>query len=75
MDHRAVFVQYFDEPAHMCSLKVVRQINRQRNRGHRILRGMRFVSDLDRESEIRNPDAVDSHFPMVGLILGIDEPG
>jgi hypothetical protein len=36
---------------------------------------MRFISDLDREPEIRDSDAVDSHFPMIGLILSVHESG
>jgi hypothetical protein len=52
----------------------VRQIHGQANCGHRILRGMRFVSDLDRKSEIRYADPIDSQFPVIGLVLGINKP-
>jgi hypothetical protein len=75
VNDRAVFIQYLDKPAHVCSLEMVRQINRKRNRGHGVLRGMRFISDLDGESEIRDSDAVDSHFPMIGLVLRIHKSG
>jgi hypothetical protein len=57
------------------ALEMMRQINRQRNCGHGVLRGMRFISDLDRESEIRHSNAVNCHFPMIGLILRIHESG
>jgi hypothetical protein len=75
VDHRAVLVQHLDKPAHVRALEMVRQIDRQRNRCHGVLRGMRFISDLDREPEIGDSDAVDSHFPMIGLILSVHESG
>jgi hypothetical protein len=75
MNQRAVFVQDLDEPAHVGALEMVWQINRQRNRGYRVLRRMSFISDLDRESEIRDTDTINRHFPVIGLILRIHECG
>jgi hypothetical protein len=59
----------------MGALELVWKINRERIRGDGVLRGMRLVSDLDREPQIRDANAVDSQFPMIGLILRIDESG
>jgi hypothetical protein len=52
-----------------------RQIDRERNRGHGVLRGMGFISDLNREPKIRDSNAVDRKFSMIGLILRIHQSG
>lgn len=75
MNYRAMLVQHLDKPAHVCAFKVVRQIDCERYRGHGVLGGVRLVSDLNRESQIGHPDAVDRHFPVIGKILGIHKAG
>src|ERR1700761_9806153 len=75
VNDRAVLIQHLDKPAHVSALEMVRQINCQRNRGYGVLGGMRFVPDLDREAEIGYSDPVDGHFPMVRLVLRVDESG
>jgi hypothetical protein len=59
----------------MGSLKLVRQIDCQRDRCHGVLRRVRLVSHLNRKPKIRDTDAVDGNFPVVGEVLRIDEAG
>ena len=75
VNERAVLVQHLDKPAHVGAFEMVRQIHRERNRGHGILRGMRLIPDLDWEPEVGHSDPIDRHFPMIRLTLRIDESG
>jgi hypothetical protein len=36
---------------------------------------MRLVSDLNREAEVGDPNAIDRYFPMIREILGIHQAG
>jgi hypothetical protein len=73
MDERAVLVQHFNKAAHVRALELMRQIDSESDRRNGVLRGMRFISDLNRESKIRDPYTIDCNFSMIGKILCVYE--
>src|SRR5215469_7742381 len=73
MNEGAMFVQHFNEPAHVGPLEMMRQIDSQRDRGNRVLRRVRLVPDLDWEPEVRHANTVNGNLSVIGEALRIYE--
>ena len=65
----AVGVECLHEAAHVGSLEVMGQIDRQLHRGHGSLLGVVLVADPDRVAEILHADAINRNLPVIGEVL------
>jgi hypothetical protein len=75
MDDRSVGAQHLNEPAHVSSFEVVRQINGELDGGHGALHGMIFVANLQRIAEGFHSHAVNGQSSFVSFTLSVFQHG
>jgi hypothetical protein len=68
-----VLLQHLDEAAHVRALGVVRQADRQADRGDRRLALGRLVQHGDRVAKTADPDLFDGDLAVIGAALGVLE--
>jgi hypothetical protein len=71
MDEAAVFLEDFEEPAHMGSFELVGQVDCESDCCDGILGGVGPVADDDRVAETFDADLIDPEVPRIGGRLGI----
>ena len=71
MDHVAVRIEHFKEPAHVGTLEVLRQIHKHTDGGDGILMCAGLVANSDWEAQVANADLVDAQLAMVAFLLDI----
>lgn len=75
MDDRPVGAQSLDESAHVCSLEMVRQVNRELNSGHRALDRMVLIANLHRVAEGFYSNPVNRQPAFVAFTLSVFQHG
>jgi hypothetical protein len=63
--HIAVRVKHFNEPAHVCALEIVRQVNIHANGCDRILVLICLVENANRKAQVANANLVNAQVSVV----------
>ena len=73
MHQTGVRIQHFHEPAHVCALEILWQIDQQPHLGHGRLRIVVLVAHLDGIMQALHAHFIDSELPRIGLALAIGQ--
>ena len=67
--HVAVGVEHLDEAAHVCALKIVRQVNVHGDGRDRVLMLVRLVANADGEAQVAHANLVNAQIAVVVPVL------